>query len=98
MTLEQVFEQIAKRHDLYALSFGMNAKCSADYLYTVTAHWDGASKNGNPCEHGHGATIADAMRNALAAVEKDRGSEPAVEKDRGSEPAVDFSELLKIAA
>ncbi len=88
MTLEQVFEQIAKKNDLTVVDFQMNLGQAPESRFWVTLHWAGYAKSGNSCEHGFGATIADALRNALESVAR----------DRCQEPVVDFTEILKVAA
>lgn len=67
--LEQSIRDLGKKHGFYAVSIGINADCIKEHQWAVNVHWKGYSRDGNPCVLGYGETIAEALKEALAAAE-----------------------------
>jgi len=70
--LEQSMSDLCAKYDLTSIGTSMNLKQADRSRWSVICHWDGFSVRGIPCACEHGATIAEALPKALAAMQADR--------------------------
>lgn len=72
-TIEDALCKIAADHDLTVVALSVSLdQISPDWRYSATVHWNGFSRDGNPCAPGYGPDIHTALVNALDCAQRDR--------------------------
>lgn len=79
MSIEERLQEIATRHDLYAVSITLHRGTSGASRIGAAVHWEGPSIKGNPCCLANGATVDEAVTNAVAKMYADRVQAPQTE-------------------
>lgn len=69
---EQMLLDVGKGHDFTSVNAGFNSNVSIGKWWSVSVHWKGHSRTGNPCATGSGNSIPEALKKALSAAEADR--------------------------
>lgn len=70
--IEEAFADLCAKHNLTAISVGMNLKQAEASRFDCSVHFDGYSRRGIPCCSGHAANAAEAVKEALARAAEDR--------------------------
>lgn len=74
--LEAALDKIAADNNLTSVNVG-RMPVGDRVIYTANVHWDGSARSGNPCQQGHGATIREALCEAIKRAAFDRTPIPA---------------------
>lgn len=72
-TIEQAFAELCAKHDVTAISVGMNLKQSERFRFDCTVWFDGYSKHSHGCVTEYGMTTAEAIAKALTGAAAERG-------------------------
>lgn len=74
-TIESLFTELCKKHDLTAISVHINLECSETHMWHSFMHWDGG------VGYAYGANAGKALSNTLADVAARRGADITVPSD-----------------
>lgn len=72
MDIAKAFADILATHDMKNISVSLNPACGAGYEWSGSVQWDGFSRDGIGCAHGHGPTPHAALMHALEEAQKNR--------------------------
>lgn len=84
--LEQSFADLAAKNGLRVVNVGISLTSPASHRFSAVVHWEGYSRDGNPCAMGNGPDTATALAKAIEQSRIDRTPNAADIGDLADEP------------